>query len=138
VAAYNVGYAMLLPWFIGGWLVNTGYCLYLLKQNKSFGNFTAPGGGGNVLKAVAMSLLFMVGMVLYIIATSLYLTGGAGAVVGWPIFMGATITASTLLGVFTREWKGVSSRTCGWLAGGVVLLILAVVLASLSNWFKGQ
>ena len=138
VAACNVGYAMLLPWFIGGWLVNTGYCLYLLKKNKSFGNFTAPGGGGNVLKAVATSLLLMVGMVLYIVATSLYLTGGAGAVVGWPVFMGATITASTLLGVFSGEWKGVSGRTYGWLYGGVALLILAVVLASLSNLFLAK
>ncbi len=133
VAAYNVGYAMLLLWFIGGWLVNTGYCLYLLKRNKSFGNFAAPGGRGNILKAVAMSLLFMVGMVLYIVATSLYITGGAGAVVGWPVFMGATITASTMLGVFSGEWRGVSSRTYGWLFGGVLLLIFAVVLASLSN-----
>ena len=136
MAAYNVGYAMLLPWFIGGWLVNTGYCVYLLKKNKSLSNFAAPGGLGNVLKAVAMSLFFMVGMVLYTVATSLYLTGGAGAVVGWPIFMGATITASTLLGVFSGEWKGVSRRTYGWLFGGVVLLLLAVVLASLSNLFK--
>jgi hypothetical protein len=85
-----------------------------------------------------MSLFFMVGMVLYTVATSLYLTGGAGAVVGWPIFMGATITASTLLGVFSGEWKGVSGRAIGWLFGGVVLLILAVVLAGLSNLFTSQ
>jgi len=136
VAAYNVGYAMLLPWFIGGWIVNTAYCLHLLRKNKSFGNFSADGGGGNIFKAFIMSALFMVGMVLYIIATSLYLTGGAGAVVGWPIFMGATITASTLLGVFSGEWRGVSRRALGWLYGGVALLILAVVLASLSNFFK--
>jgi hypothetical protein len=80
----------------------------------------------------------MVGMVLYIVATSLYLTGGAGAVVGWPIFMGATITASTLLGVFSGEWKSVSRRTFGWLLAGVALLILAVVLASLSNLFLAK
>jgi hypothetical protein len=136
VAAYNVGYAMLLPWFIGGWIVNTAYCLHLLRKNKSFGNFSADGCGGNIFKAFIMSTLFTVGMVLYIIATSLYLTGGAGAVVGWPIFMGATITASTLLGVFSGEWQGVSRRALGWLFGGVALLILAVVLASLSNFFK--
>ena len=68
-------------------------------------------------------------------ATSLYLTGGSGAVVGWPVFMGATILVANLLGVISGEWKGASSRAYGWLYGGVALLILAVTLASLSNLF---
>jgi L-rhamnose-H+ transport protein len=138
VAAYNVGHAQMLPFFIGGWLVNTAYCLHLLRKNGSFGNFSAPGASGNLLKAVAMAVLFVVGMVLYIVATSLYLTGGSGAVVGWPVFMGATILISNLLGVFSGEWKGVSRRTYSWLYGGVALLILAVALASLSNLFLAK
>jgi L-rhamnose-H+ transport protein len=138
VAPYNVGHVLMLPFFLGGWLVNTGYCLHLLRKNRSFGNFRAPGAGSNVLKAVAMAVLFVAGMVLYIVATSIYLTGGSGAAVGWPIFMGATILISNLLGVFAGEWKGASRRTFGWLYAGVALLILAVVLASLSNLFLAK
>lgn len=135
VAAYNVGHAQMLPFFIGGWIVNTAYCVYLLRKNRSFSNFTAPGAAGNVFKAISMAVLFVVGMVLYIVATSLYLTGGSGAVVGWPVFMGATIMIANLLGVISGEWKGASRRALGWLYGGVALLILAVTLASLSNLF---
>jgi hypothetical protein len=51
------------------------------------------------------------------------------------VFMGATILISNLLGVFSGEWKAVSRRAYAWLYGGVALLILAVVLASLSNLF---
>jgi hypothetical protein len=43
-----------------------------------------------------------------------------------------------LLGVFSGEWKGVSRRAYGWLYGGVALLILAVVLAGLSNLFLAK
>jgi L-rhamnose-H+ transport protein len=135
VAAYNVGHAQMLPFFIGGWLVNTAYCLYLLRKNRSFGAFNAPGATGNVMKAIAMAVLFVVGMVLYIVATSLYLTGGSGAVVGWPVFMGATILISNLLGILSDEWKDVGAHTYAWLYGGVALLMLAVVLASTSNLF---
>lgn len=135
VAAYNVGHAQMLPFFIGGWIVNTAYCLHLLRKHRSLANFSAEGSAANVLKAVAMAVLFVVGMVLYIVATSLYLTGGSGAVVGWPVFMGATIMIANLLGVVSGEWKGASRRALSWLYGGVALLILAVVLASLSNLF---
>ena len=138
VAPYHVGHAQMLPFFLGGWLVNTAYCVHLLSKNKSFGNFTGPAAFSNVLKAVAMAVLFVVGMVLYIVATSLYLTGGSGAVVGWPLFMGATILISNLLGVLSGEWKGVSRGAYAWLYGGAGLLILAVVLASLSNLFLAK
>ena len=135
VASYNVGHAQMLPFFVGGWIVNTAYCVYLLRKNASFGNFAASGSSANLVKAIAMAVLFVAGMVLYVVATSLYLTGGSGAVVGWPVFMGATILVANLLGVISGEWKGASSRAYGWLYGGVALLILAVTLASLSNLF---
>ena len=116
MAAYNVGYAMLLPWFIGGWLVNTGYCVYLLKKNKSLARFRAwrrrkhrqggdhvavvHGGRGLHRRHVALP------------------HGRRVVVVGWPIFMAQTIAASTLLGVFSGKWTGVdrgmASYSAAW------------------------
>jgi L-rhamnose-H+ transport protein len=138
VAPYNVGHAQMLPFFLGGWLVNTAYCLHLMRKNNSLGRFGDSQTSSNVAKAAVMAVLFVGGMVLYVVATSLYLTGGSGAVVGWPVFMGATILISNLLGVFSGEWKGVSGRVYAWLYGGVALLFLAVVLASLSNLFLAK
>ena len=36
VALYNVGYAQLLPYFIGGFIINSIYCIYMFRKNNSF------------------------------------------------------------------------------------------------------
>jgi L-rhamnose-H+ transport protein len=74
-------------------------------------------------------------MFVYTVAATVYIPK-IGPVVGWPVFLSATIVVSTLLGVVSGEWKGVSRRTFVRLYGGIALLIVAVALASLSNVFK--
>lgn len=134
VAPYNAGYAQLLPYFIGGFIVNTIYCIYLFVKNKSFKNYYNAGSPKNVLLGVSMSVLFIVGMVLYTIALTIYIKE-IGAVVGWPLFMAATIMSANILGLMSGEWKNVSRKAFLKLYGGIGLLILAIVLVSLSNLF---
>ncbi|VGO19495.1 L-rhamnose/proton symporter RhaT [Pontiella sulfatireligans] len=135
VAPYNVGYAQLLPYFIGGFIVNTIYCIYLFIKNNSFKNYYNSGKTINMLLGVSMSGLFMVGMVLYTVALTIYIKD-IGAVVGWPLFMAATIMAANFLGLMSGEWKGVSKRAVVKLFSGIILLIVAIVLVSLSNLFS--
>lgn len=134
VAPYNVGYAQLLPYFIGGFIVNTIYCFYLFRKNKSFKNYYNTGASKNVLLGVSMSVLFIVGMVLYTIALTTYIKD-IGAVVGWPLFMAATIIASSVLGLMSGEWKGVRDRAFKRLYAGLGLLIISIILVSLSNLY---
>ncbi|MEM6765092.1 MAG: L-rhamnose/proton symporter RhaT [Bacteroidota bacterium] len=135
VAAYNVGYAQLLPYFIGGFIVNSVYCIYLFVKNKSFSNYQNGPQGRNILLAISMSVLFIVGMVLYTIALTSYIEN-IGAVVGWPLFMAATIIAANLLGLMSGEWMNVSRKATNKLFGGISILIVAIVIVSLSNLFK--
>lgn len=134
VAPHNAGHAQLLPYFIGGFIVNTIYCIYLFAKNKSFKNYSNTGKSKNMILGVSMAILFIVGMVLYTIALTTYIKG-IGAVIGWPLFMAATIISANALGIFSGEWKGVSRKAFSKLYSGVALLIVAILLVSLSNIF---
>lgn len=134
VAPYNTGYAQLLPYFIGGFIVNTIYCIYLFVKNKSFKNYYTSGQTKNLLLGISMSIFFIVGMVLYTIALTIYIKD-IGAVVGWPLFMAATIMSANVLGLMSGEWKGVNRKAFRKLYAGIALLILAIVLVSISNIF---
>ena len=107
-------------------------CAYLFKKNNSFKKYSTPATVSNYLKAGAMAFFWFGGMAVYVLASALYL-GKVGPIVGWPLFLSATIIVSNILGVLTREWKGVSSKAFMRMYGGIVLLIIAIVLASLSN-----
>jgi L-rhamnose-H+ transport protein len=135
VAPYNVGYAQLLPYFIGGFIVNTIYCAYLFLRNKSFKNYYSSGIIKNILLGVSMSGFFIVGMVLYTIALTIYIKD-IGAVVGWPLFMAATIMVANILGLISGEWKNVTHKAFVKLYSGIGLLIIAIILVSLSNLFR--
>jgi L-rhamnose-H+ transport protein len=134
VAPYNAGYAQLLPYFIGGFIVNTIYCIYLFAKNKSFSNYTSGGFSKQSLLGIGMAILFIVGMVLYTIALTVYIDD-IGAVVGWPLFMAATIMTANFLGLASGEWKGVQRKATIKLYSGIGILIFAIVLVSLSNLF---
>jgi len=134
VARNNVGYAQLLPALWGGSLAQFVYCAYLFKKNKSFKNYFVAGTGVNWLLSVAMAFFWFAGMAVYVLAASSYIPD-VGSIVGWPVFLSATIIVSNILGVLTKEWKGVSSKAFVRMYSGIVLLIGAIVLASLSNMF---
>jgi L-rhamnose-H+ transport protein len=133
VPLFNSGYALLLPWFLGGWVVNALYCIYLLRKNGSFHCYRQAGSLGNVFKGIVMSVLFLAGMVLYGSLT-LNIIPDVGPVVGWPIFLAATIIAANVLGVLSGEWKGCNRRAFLWLYGGIILLIVACTMTGLSNY----
>jgi len=134
VAPYSLGYAQLLPALLGGSLAQFVYCAYLFKKNKSFKNFALPGTGLNYLQAALMAFFWFGGMAVYVLASALYL-GKVGPIVGWPVFLSATIIVSNILGVVTREWRGVSQKAFLRMYTGIACLIVAIVLASLSNKF---
>ena len=135
VPFYNTGYALLLPWFLGGCVINTLYCLYLMIRNRSFGCYTQPGSLGNLVKGIVMSVLFLAGMVLYG-SFAIYFIPEVGPIVGWPVFLAATILAANALGLFSGEWKGCDRRAFRWLYAGMVLLIFACTLTGISNIYK--
>jgi len=132
VSLVNVGYAQLLPAFVGGSFAQIIYCIYLFKKNHSFKNYFIPGTAMNWFKSVLMSVIFLIGFVVYTIASVKYIKG-VGPIVGWPLLTATVIITANIVGVLTREWQGVSRKAFLKMYLGMLLLIVAIVVAGLSN-----
>lgn len=118
----------------GGFLVNFTYCVYLLRKNNTWRNFSLPPQKqcwANTLFAVLAGMLWFGGNVLYGIGASML--GDLGTVLGWPIFISAMVMSGNIVGVLAGEWKGVGSRAKLFLGGGLFVLFLAVVVIALGS-----
>lgn len=135
VAPYHLGHAQMLPFFLGGGLVNLLYCIHLFRKNGSFALFRGERQLRNTGLGIIMAVLYTFGMLIYVVANAVYIPD-IGAVIGWPVFLAATILVSNLLGILSGEWRGVRSRTFAWLYSGILLLMAAVVLSSLSSLYS--
>jgi L-rhamnose-H+ transport protein len=109
-----------------GFLVNAGYCLYLLLRNRSWRPGADAGAVRNTALAVLMGLLWMFGMFAYGIgATRL---GSLGPVLGWPLFMTIMVLMGNARGTLAGEWRGASRRAFTLLQLGNAAMILAFVI----------
>ena len=53
--------------------------------------------------------------------------------ISFAVMMGTTILFSTLIGVFTGEWKGTGGKTKGCLALGIIILVISFCTISLGS-----
>jgi L-rhamnose-H+ transport protein len=53
---------------------------------------------------------------------------GDMAYIGFAVLMGSSVLFSSLLGMILGEWKGTGSKTRAFLAIGLVLLAISIVL----------
>jgi len=116
--------------FTSNYLVNIGYCLFLLKKNHSLANFSR-GGGAPWAATVYLGVFWAGGIVVYGMgATGM---GQFGAFLGYPVMLIVSILTGNSLGVLTGEWKGVSARPKRAMTVGVCLLMLAIVVLAYSS-----
>ncbi len=134
VSQLNIGYAKLLPAVVGGFFPPAIYCVYLFVKNKSFKCYFQPHSAVNWLRGTLMATLWFVGIILYTIISVKYMPK-LGPIVAWPVFLAATILSGNILGILSKEWKGVSKPAFAKLYLGLALLIVAVVVVSMSNVF---
>jgi L-rhamnose-H+ transport protein len=115
-----------------GFVVNAGYCAYLLGKNHTwqvFSSVASPAGywsGGSLMGLICFGSFLVYGMG----ATAL---GPLGGIVGWPLFMSMSLITSSVLGAVTGEWAGASRRAYAYSVAGLALLILAIVVISRGN-----
>lgn len=112
-----------------GFVVNAGYCVYLLQKNRNWDLFAAPGVsvgywlGGSLMGIVCFGSFMIYGMG----ATAL---GPLGGIVGWPLFMSMSLITSNMWGALTGEWKGASRRSYAYSLVGIGFLIVAISVIS--------
>lgn len=117
--------------FTSNYLVNIGYCVYLNVRNNSTQKFTDHGTGWYWMAVAVMGAVWAGGIVLY--GMGAFQLGQFGAYLGFPILLITAILTGNVLGFLTGEWKGADKQTHGIMAGGVAVLILAIVVFAYAN-----
>ena len=117
----------------GAYVMNAGYALVLLVKNKSFATFKAPGGFSAYKWSVIAGLLWFAALGVY--GQGAALMGNLGPVIGWPMLLGLALIISSLLGMWTGEWKGAPGPLKIMLAG-IGVVIVAICVLGYSNSLK--
>ena len=115
--------------------MNFGYALILLVKNKTFPTFKAEGGFVAYKWAVIAGLLWFAALGVY--GQGAALMGDLGPVIGWPMLLGLALIISSVLGVWTGEWKGARGPLKTML-GGIFVLIIAICVLGYSNSLKPE
>ena len=116
----------------GGSVSATGYCIYKLCKNKTWGSLTAPGIGRVLIIALIMALLHDGAILFYGVGASKL--GALGAAVGYAAFMSFAIMVGNVNGFLTGEWKGASKQSMGWIAAGILVLMVGVSVLARGNF----
>jgi L-rhamnose-H+ transport protein len=115
-----------------GFIVNAGYCAYLLRRNASWGQFAAPQGGvWHWLGGCLMGALCFASFILYGIGA--ITLGTLGGIIGWPLLMSMSLITANAWGALTGEWKGASRKSYAYSVLGIAFLIVAIVVISGAN-----
>lgn len=123
------GYAVWPVALTGGLIPNVGYSLYLLRRNRSWGNYW--GRGAEVTWPMLMGVLWMGSMALY--GMSAVYLGALGTSIGWGLFQIFMIITATVSGLLTAEWRSAPRAAVLLLGGGIAGLIGATVLLSVAK-----
>jgi len=135
----NIIWLVALP---AGGVVNVLYAIFLMCNNKSLrdpfvATYEQPPGWicknfvVNFFLSVLMAILWFSGSWIYGIAS--VVLGDLGPAIGFPLFMGLSMTASNFHGWLTGEWKYADKRACAWGLTGNVIIISAVVVVALGD-----
>ncbi len=130
---YNPVYAVLL---IGGFSFNIIYCIYLGFKNNSFKDFTA--------KSVKLTRNYAFAALAGIVWFAQFVFKGMGTTkipedlsfITWTLLFTFVIVFSNLIGIMTKEWKGVSRKTMIVLISGLLVLILSVAMVGAASYLK--
>jgi L-rhamnose-H+ transport protein len=119
--------------FTFGSVANLAYCLYLIFRKNTFRQYSSAEMPRNLGLSALMALMWIGSFYLYGDGASRL--GRWGLVAGWPLFISISIVVGNLWGLWRGEWQGAPGSARRLLNFGLVILILAVIVVALSNWF---
>jgi len=126
--AGNASWAL---FFTVGFVVNFGYCLYLMIKKNTLRNYINPATIKNVGLGAVMAILWIGSFYLYGMGAAKL--GKWGVVVGWPLFISLSIVVGNLWGIWRGEWKNAPRKARSLLNIGILILCIAVVVIAISN-----
>ena len=114
----------------GGFVVTLAYCLYLFKTNKNSALFFASGTRTNWIFTLLMGFMWYGGVAIY--GMSVSKLGALGASIGWPIIQSMAVGSGNFWGIITGEWKGSGKSAISYMAIGLALLFVGIVIVGYS------
>ena len=117
--------------FTIGFIVNFGYCLYLILKRREWHQYFVSEGARNLGLGALMAIMWIGSFHLYGVGAAKL--GRWGIVMGWPLFISLSIGVGNLWGVWRGEWKGAASSARLLLNGGLLVLLFAVFVIAGSN-----
>jgi L-rhamnose-H+ transport protein len=129
------GMPVLVVVLLGGFVVNSVWCLFLNLKNKTIGDYanSATPLAGNLIFAGLAGAIWCSQFICFKTGEPAM---GTLSYIGWAVLMASAILFSTILGIFLGEWKNTSSRTKTLLALGLALLVLTSVVSGYSGYLK--
>lgn len=126
----NTALARWVVVLIGAYVMNAGFAIFLLFKNNSWNSFAVAESGKAYKWAVIAGLLWFAALGVY--GQGAALMGSIGPVIGWPMLLGLALIISTVIGIYTGEWKG-APGPFKTMTTGIVILIGAICLLGYSN-----
>lgn len=152
-AVFNVGYSLAQPilktatgmgysafagsnliWLLMltcGSLPSLVFCGYLLGKNGTWKHYAAPGTGRLYLLVALMGFLW--GSHTYLYGFASPKLGRLGPAIGWPVTLMTGLITANACGYLTGEWKLTRWKDRQWMAFGMVILLVAIVLLGWSS-----
>jgi L-rhamnose-H+ transport protein len=118
-----------LVWLLmlgSGAIVNVAFCLYLVAKNKSGHKFLLPDSSRLYLLTAVMGLFW--GGSIFVYGEASTRLGKLGPAIGWPLFLTTGLLVSNVCGIFTGEWRSVSSTTRWWVGSALGALAIAILV----------
>ncbi len=112
-----------------GFLVNAGYCVYLIVRGRSWHIFRGQPFHYGV--GAAMGILWVCGVVTYGIGSSML--GDMREVIGWPMASAMSIIAATFWGALGGEWTGASRKSMAVMGVSILVLSASMFLIGWTN-----
>ena len=121
--------------FTSNFLVNVAYCVCLTRRNGTTSLFRESGTGWYWMAAAVMGIVWAGGIIVY--GAGAFRLGQFGAYIGFPMMLIASILTGNVLGFINGEWKYAGRTALRLMAGGVGLLIAAILLLGYANTLNG-
>jgi L-rhamnose-H+ transport protein len=117
--------------FTLGSVANLAYCVYLMFRKNGFHEYWNAEAPRNLGLSALMALMWIGSFYLY--GAGAARLGRWGLVAGWPLFISISIVTGNIWGLWRGEWQGAPASARWLLNLGLVILIVAVMVAALSN-----
>ncbi len=131
------GLPILVVLLLGGFTTNFVWCLLLNTRNRTYGEYFSAGPKGDVPMASNYFFSALAGTTWYF-QFFFYTMGetqmGKYKFSSWTLHMASIIIFSSLWGIALHEWRGASSRTKGWLALSLAVLVASTVIVGYGNY----